>query len=236
MKPTLVLFDVDGTLIDTGGAGRRSLEAAFRAVLGVEDVAALSRRVRFTGKTDPVIIDDMAAAAGLGSDAILAIAPDLRRAYLDALRLDMAREDPRRRTIPGVVPLLEALSAKPETTLGLLTGNIEEGARTKLEPFGLNRFFEDGGFASDDPDRGAIARIAHEKASRRRGFSFPAADTWVVGDTELDIACARANGFRAMAVDSGWVPRDHLVEARPDAIVSDFTDVAAILRTLGFAP
>lgn len=236
MRASLILFDVDGTLVDTAGAGRRALERAFRSVLGLPDIAAVSSRVRFNGKTDPVIIAEIAREAGLDRDAIARLAPALERAYLDALREEMARPDPRRRTIPGVVPLLEALASMREVTLGLLTGNIEEGARIKLDPFGLNRFFADGGFSSDHADRGAIARIAHDKLSRRAGIAFARERTWVVGDTELDVACARVNGFRAAAIDSGWIPRERLEQAEPDALFDDFTDVAAVIEALGLDP
>lgn len=229
---SLILFDVDGTLIDTAGAGRRSLERAFETVLGLRDVAAVSARVRFNGKTDPIIIAEIAREAGLDAAEVGRFAPPLERAYLDALRDEMSRPDPRRRTIPGVVALLEALAPRPGVTLGLLTGNIEEGARLKLAPFELNRFFPDGGFASDHADRTAIARIAHEKLSRRAGIPFERERTWVIGDTELDVACARDNGFRAAAVDSGWTPRERLVSARPDLLLDDFTDVPAVIAAL----
>jgi phosphoglycolate phosphatase len=232
MTPTLVLFDVDGTLVNTAGAGRRALERSFQAVFGLDDIAAAAARVRFDGKSDPTIIADIARESGVALPEIERRYPDLQRAYLDALRDELSRPDPRRRTMPGVLPLLEILVARADVVLGLVTGNIEEGARAKLDVFGLNRFFAGGGFSSDHPDRAEIARIAHERLSRRARHRFPPRQVMVVGDTELDVACARANGFVAIAVESGWIPRERLEAAAPDALFSDLTDTAAVLAAM----
>jgi phosphoglycolate phosphatase-like HAD superfamily hydrolase len=232
MTPTLVLFDVDGTLVNTAGAGRRALERSFQTVFGLDDIATAAARVRFNGKSDPTIIADIARESGVALPEIGRRYPDLQRAYLDALRDELSRPDPRRRTMPGVTALLEILVARADVVLGLVTGNIEEGARAKLEVFGLNRFFAGGGFSSDHPDRAEIARIAHERLSRRAGHRFPPRRVIVVGDTELDVACARANGFVAIAVESGWMPREQLEAAAPDALFSDLTDTAAVLAAM----
>src|SRR5262245_46837105 len=109
MGPTLVLFDIDGTLIDTFGAGRRSLEQAFRTVFGVDGIATLAAEVRFEGKTDPILIEEMARAAGVTEVDVAARAADMTEAYLTALREEMGRHDPRRRVRPGVEPLLRDL-------------------------------------------------------------------------------------------------------------------------------
>jgi phosphoglycolate phosphatase len=233
MRPTLVLFDIDGTLVDAAGAGRRGLEASFRKVFGLEDITEPASRVRFGGQSDPTIIAAIAREAGLPPAEIATRYVDLQRAYLDALRHELALPDPRRRVMPGVRPLLDALAARPDVFLGLITGNIEEGARAKLDAFGLNGYFVDGGFSSDHPERAEIARIAHERLSRRAGFRFPADRVMVVGDTELDVNCARANGFRAIAVESGWIPREDLEASAPDALFADLTDVAAVFTAMG---
>jgi phosphoglycolate phosphatase-like HAD superfamily hydrolase len=135
--------------------------------------------------------------------------------------------------MPGVRPLLDRLAARPDVFLGLVTGNVEEGARVKLDAFGLNRYFVDGGYSSDHPERSEIARIAHQRLSRRAGFRFPVDRVMVIGDTELDVVCARANGFRAIAVESGWVPRDRLLAAGPDSLLADLTDADAVLTAMG---
>jgi phosphoglycolate phosphatase len=233
MRPTLVLFDIDGTLIDTGGAGRFGLQESFRTVFGMDDIESAVSRVRFDGKTDPTIIADIAREAGIAAVEVEARYTELQEAYLHVLRRELGAPNPKRRVMPGVRHLLDVLAARPDVFLGLITGNIEEGARVKLDAFSLNRYFVDGGFASDHPERNEIARIAHEKLSRRAGFRFPADRVMVVGDTELDVDCARANAFRAIAVESGWVPRDRLEAAAPDTLLGDLTDVRAVLAAMG---
>ena len=233
MRPTLVLFDIDGTLVNTGGAGRLGLEAAFRSVFGIEDISGPTSRVRFDGKTDPAIIADIARAAGIEAGSVEARYAEIQAAYLDALRAELALPNPRRLVLPGVKALLELLSARPDVFLGLVTGNIEEGARVKLDAFGLNRYFVDGGFSSDHPGRSEIARIAHQKLSRRAAFRFPVDRVMVIGDTELDVACARANGFRAIAVASGSTSRELLLAAGPDAVLADLSDADAVLAAMG---
>ena len=229
MHPTLVLFDVDGTLVDTNGAGRRALHAAFEAVHGLPDVAARTAAVAFSGKTDPAIVAEMCAA--------LAVAPPeaahFERAYLAALATEMARPDGRRRVLPGVGVLLETLSVHPDVHLGLLTGNVEAGARAKLAPFGLNAFFPTGGFGSDHPDRREVARHAAARVALRAGIAAEVSRVVVVGDTELDVDCARANGFRAVAVLTGWCSEEALRAAGPDVLLPDLADLAATLRALG---
>ncbi len=233
MKPTLVLFDIDGTLVDTGGAGRLGLQEAFRSVFGLDDIEGPVSRVRFDGKTDPTIISDIGREAGIPPGAVEARYAELQEAYLQALRKELCVPNPRRLALPGVRALLDLLTARPDVFLGLVTGNVEEGARVKLDAFDLNRHFVDGGFASDHPERNEIARIAHEKLSRRAGFRFPADRVMVIGDTELDILCARANGFRSLAVASGGVPRERLEAAGPDTFLPDLRNAAAVLAAMG---
>jgi len=235
MRPTLVLFDIDGTLVDAGGAGRLGLQASFQSVFGLDDIEAAVARVRFGGKTDPAIIADIAREAGLPPIQVEARYAELQAAYLHALRKELSTPNSCRRMMPGVRPLLDVLAGRPDVFLGLVTGNVEEGARAKLDAFGLNRYFVDGGFASDHPERNEIARIAHERLSRRAGFRFPVDRVMVVGDTELDISSARANSFRAIAVESGWVPREQLEAAGPDALLADLTDAGAVLAAMGLS-
>jgi len=165
-SPRLVLFDVDGTLVETGGAGRIAfvevLEAMFPET-GFEDAVA---GVRFQGKTDPVIIDEIVRNAGV-SDRFSTRAGEFWSRYVATLGEVLSRPGLRRRALPGVVAMLEDLEGRAGVYLGLQTGNVEAGARAKLEAIGLGRFFPEGGFASDHWDRRELVRMARDKLARR---------------------------------------------------------------------
>jgi phosphoglycolate phosphatase-like HAD superfamily hydrolase len=235
MQPILVLFDIDGTLIDTFGAGRRSLEHAFRHVFGVDGIATLAAEVRFEGKTDPILIAEMARAAGVDESHVAERGEEMTEAYLAALREEMSRHDPRRRLRPGVEPLLRNLHPRSNVYLGLLTGNIEHGARLKLEAFGIHSYFRAGGFSSDHPLRSEIARIAREKMTAACGVAFEVGRVFVIGDTDHDVLCAKANGFRSIAVPSGWVSAERIAAAGPDVVLPDLADLSCVLAALGLA-
>jgi phosphoglycolate phosphatase-like HAD superfamily hydrolase len=231
MRPKLILFDVDGTLIDAAGAGRRAMERAFREVLGVDGIEQAAG-VAYAGRTDPMIFEATAEALHVDPAIYRSRRDDLIRGFVRAIEEEMRRPDPRRRVLPGVRALLETLAEMDAVHLGLLTGNLEAGARAKLEPFGLNHFFPAGGFASDHADRRRIARVAHDRMSELAGLVFRPEDVTVVGDTQHDVDCARANGFRAVAVDSGWVGREVLERAHPDVLL-DALDDPSVLEALG---
>jgi len=233
MPATLILFDIDGTLVNTAGAGRIAIETAFHEVFGVDSITRRGPRVRFAGMSDTMIFESLAANADVDASALAARMPSLLEHYLAALDRELARPNAERRALVGVPALLERLDRMPEVRLGLLTGNIEPGARRKLEPFGLNRFFPGGGFGSDHRERREIARIAQAELSRLTGIDFPAQRVVVVGDTEQDIDCAQANGFRAVAVETGFASRETLVAARPDVLLPDLSDIPRVLEAFG---
>jgi len=233
MEPILILFDVDGTLVDTAGAGRRAMERAFHEVFGVDGIARKAAGVAFAGMTDWGIFDALAGAAGIEKARYREGRQTVEQAYLGALSDEMGRPDPRRRVLPGIEPLLDELDARNDVYLGLLTGNLRAGARIKLEPFGLNGYFSDGGFGSDHPDRSEVARVAHRRLAEATGIEFDRGRVVVVGDTDQDVGCARANRFRSVAVESGWGSHDSLVAARPDALLEDVCDLRRSLQALG---
>jgi len=228
----LILFDIDGTLVDTGGAGRRALLAAFERLFQPTSLSTAGQ-VPFAGRTDAAIFRDLARELGIGADHLAKKRTEFERAYEVTLRHELHLENaPPQCVLPGVLPLLEALAARADARVGLLTGNIAVGARLKLERFNLDRFFEGGGFGDDAPDRRGVARAAFKNMVRRTGVDFVAADVVVVGDTERDVDCARANGFRAIAVDTGWAEPGSLTAARPDALFADLSNTDEVLRAI----
>ncbi len=234
-RTSLVLFDVDGTLLLTAGAGTRAMAGAFLDVFGLEDALEASRRVPMAGRTDPLIARDVAREAGLADATVEEGMPRFWECYVRKLRAELEVPDPRRRLMPGVRPLLDALRSRAGVRVGLLTGNIERGAWAKLEAFGLASYFETGGFASDHSDRSEIARIARERAERRFGRAFRAEEVAVVGDTDHDVLCARANGYRTVIASCGSVPRERIEAAGPDALFPDLADTEAVLGSIGVA-
>jgi len=191
--------------------------------------------MRFAGMTDHDIFDALAAAAGVERSRLDSERRRLEIAYLEALREVLDRPDDRRRIVAGAAELLGTLAGRDAVFLGLITGNLESGARTKLEPFGLNPFFPGGGFGSDHRDRREIARIARTRLARIAGYEFPATNVALVGDTEQDMISAKANGFRPIAVDSGWTPREELLAAGAEALFDDLSDQPRLLHAFGLA-
>lgn len=219
--PLVWLFDVDGTLVHTEGAGRTALEEAFRDVFGVEHALA---GIPLAGRTDPLILGDALARHGR------AFANGERERFWAAAEAHLERllTPPRGLVLPGVHALLDALETEPAHVRGLLTGNMPPFARLKLAAFGLFERFAFGTYGSDGPDRPAMARVAVARAAERWGA--PPARCVVVGDTELDIDCARAAGAHVVAVATGGRSREQLAPRGPDLLLDDLTDAAAILR------
>jgi phosphoglycolate phosphatase len=214
------LFDIDGTLITSGGAGLVAMAAAFEHVYGVCDKAS---DVKFSGRTDRVIARDLAQAHGFDDDD--SKWKLFRAAYLE--RLPHALENCTGRLLPGVSGLLDELAANDGHRLGLLTGNIREGAKLKLSYYGVWDRFEFGGFGDQHYDRNDVAKAAFAAAKDAVCGKIAPSDVWVVGDTPLDVACARAIGANALAVATGAYDSAALAECRPDVLVEDLSQFRA---------
>ncbi len=225
--PKLLLFDVDGTLILSGGAGVRSVNRAFRLLFAVPDAMA---ECKPDGKTDPAIFREV-ARTHLRRDLSAAESESVARAYVAALEEEVPRS-PGYRVMPGVPPLLETLHRDPRCFLGLATGNLEAGARIKLRRPGLDRFFTFGGYGSDDEDRLHMLQIAIRRGSRAARRDFPPEDIVVIGDTPHDIAAARAAGVRCVAVATGSSAPAALARHGPDHVLEDLSSTEAFLQIL----
>jgi phosphoglycolate phosphatase len=213
------LFDVDGTLLTTDGAARRAFASVVSERFGVEDDLA---GVAFAGRTDPLILGDILVRHGRTFSA--AETADFWDAVIS--RMDEMLRAANGRLLPGVPEVLDAVEREPGWVPALLTGNTARMARVKLTHFGIFQRFEFGAFGDDGADRNAIARLAVARAGERYGV--PPARCVVVGDTELDIECARAAGAHVVAVATGVRDRALLASRAPDLLLDDLTDPAPL--------
>jgi phosphoglycolate phosphatase-like HAD superfamily hydrolase len=224
----LFLFDIDGTLIWAHGVGRIALTKAMIAVYGTPPAYA---EYDTRGKTDPRIVFDVMHAAGVPDDVIYARLPSCFEAYVR--HLDVLIDDGHPvQAMPGIPELVRALSAREDSLVGLLTGNIELGARAKLRPTGLLPHFRVGAFGSDDADRRRLPAIARERARALTGHDFPYEQIFIIGDTPLDVDCARACGARSAAVATGQHTYEELAACAPDILFTHFSDVDGAIRAL----
>ncbi len=225
-----MLFDIDGTLILTGGAGMR---AFFRAFQRVFDISVEKEVIRPDGKTDPLIARELLKFFGQearwnsqSSDALFAV-------YLSLLEEEMAqaRAENRIRILPGVMDLLEALSSRRDFALGLVTGNLAEGARIKLEQAGLNQYFQFGGYGSDSEDRTELIRRAIQRGEERVAPARVGASV-VIGDTPLDIIHGHAAGASVIAVASARYSVADLQRHEPDFLVPSLAPIHPVMSFL----
>ncbi|HXW07666.1 MAG TPA: HAD family hydrolase [Vicinamibacterales bacterium] len=224
----LVLFDIDGTLVLTGGAGVRAMTRACDELIGNSD--ALDG-IPVAGRTDWVILHDALARLGRELDEVLFAG--LRERYLQHLRHEILQ--PGRgvhAVMPGIREILDELDARQDVFLGLLTGNFEQGARIKLEHFDLWRYFRCGAFGDDSPDRNALVPFALERARGCGLPEIPSDRIYVVGDTPHDVACARAVGAVPLGVATGSFSEDQLRSSGAEVVFPDLSDVEAFLRVL----
>ena len=216
----LYLFDIDGTLVDTGGAGMAALKEATREIFGDEGPA-----LDLAGSTDLGIVANI--------HAHFEIKPTRERfeayirVYLGKLDWQLANGGFPGRVIDGVPDLLGELSARGTATLGLLTGNAEGGAASKMRHFGLSHHFPFGAYGCDHADRNRLGPIALERASAHAGRNFTADQTWVIGDTPKDIACAHAIGARCLAVATGSFSKEALAAHGADKVVGSLDEALA---------
>jgi phosphoglycolate phosphatase len=224
----LVLFDIDGTLVLTGGAGVRAMNRAGESLVGTTD---LLNGIQVAGRTDWIILHD--ALRKIGRDLDAGLFDRLRDRYVANLREEiLERGHGTKAVMPGITELLPVLEARDDVFLGLLTGNFEEGARIKLEHFDLWRYFKCGAFGDDAADRNALVPFAVERA-RDCGFDdIPYEDVFVIGDTPHDVACANAVGAVPIAVATGGYSLDQLRATGAPIVLQDLSDTASFLRLI----
>jgi len=229
----LILFDIDGTILWTDGAGRRAIH---RALLDEMGTAGPIEGYRFDGKTDPQIVRELMELAGHpecnSEDRITAVCTR----YVELLTAELAKPTQATRVYPGIQELLAALEpyeAGGRALVGLLTGNVQHGAALKLRSAGLDfERFTVGAYGSDSHHRPNLPAIAARRAEQRTGRTFSGADIVIVGDTPDDVACARPMGARTVGVGTGYYTAAQLREAGATHAFDNLGDTAAVIRAL----
>jgi phosphoglycolate phosphatase len=226
----LLLFDIDGTLVLTGGAGSRAMTRAFAETHGLENAL---QKVDLAGRTDRIIMRDALTHAGRSVDVDQGGLDRFREAYCVALREEIQQPgNGHRGLLPGVRPLLEALAGRADVRLALLTGNFRASAEIKLAAFDVWKYFTWGAFADDAIERDDLIAVAHARHETEHGHVIEPDAVVIIGDTPHDIRCARAGGARAVAVATGNYDLEALRGHQPDALFPDLTDTDAVLDAL----
>jgi len=228
MRKKLILFDIDGTLVLTGGLAGRLMVESISRVLGKPIQWNI---LDFVGNTDRNIIRTLLRRNGATEPMLEDLAEDALKLYLERLREEI-QQDQVIRVLPGVRELLGALENDPRFVLGLLTGNMREGARLKLEPVGLHRYFPVGAFGDDALKRNELPPFALQRAEKYYQCFFEPKDIWIVGDSANDIKCAHANHLRCLAVGTGHLNEAELKKYQPDALLPDLSSTERVIQIL----
>ncbi len=224
----LLLFDIDGTLIRTNGAGREAMRFALEALFGA---AGPVETYKFGGKTDPRIIVDLMTAVGIPRADVEAKLPAVYELMAQKGQEIFAQRGIR--PCAGVPELLAALRGRDDVVLGLLTGNSQITAPIKLAAAGIDpEQFIVGAYGSDAMNRNELPRIGMGRARQLTGRPFNGKNTVIIGDTPADIRCARAGRATAVAVASGWHTAETLAQFQPDYLFADLSDTKDVLRVL----
>jgi phosphoglycolate phosphatase len=251
----LVLFDIDCTLIDGHGAGGRAIMRAIKDVYGVEgelgdysfhgrtdpgivrDLADLWGAAdpetvvgRYEGETQPQVMHDLAEQLGTPADSIDALVDRCVARYVELIADEVAKV--RIEVLPGVKELVTALAADRRVLVGLLTGNVEEGARIKLAPTGLSALFRVAAYGSDSALRSELPPVAVARAEKLTGRRFTGKEIVVIGDTPADIECGAGLGVKSIAVATGRHSVDELAVHEPDHVFADMGDWRAVYEAI----
>jgi phosphoglycolate phosphatase-like HAD superfamily hydrolase len=225
----LVLFDIDGTLLNSAGMGRASMQRALGMIFGSPG----NPSYRYDGKTDKQIVRDVMRMEGHSDEHIDARMNELIELYLEGLRAGAKSGKFNVRPLDGVLEILDALEPRDDVVLGLLTGNVEAGARIKLQAAGIdpNRFRVNA-FGSDHEHRPELPAIARRRAGEHLGLELAGERLVVIGDTPADIECGRSLGAKAIGVASGHYTVEQLREHSPYAVFPSLANTAAVLDAI----
>ncbi len=219
------LFDIDGTLLNTGGAGQAAMEVAIATL--VENKAPVDG-LTTAGRTDKAITQDLFAFHGVEPDEDMY--DRFTAEYFRHLETELSEREGL--VFPGIHELIDQLADRDDVLLGLLTGNYREGARIKLSYYDLDHHFAFGGFGDHHLHRDDVAREAMAELEKHHGRSFDPGRVWVIGDTPADVQCARAIGANVVAVSTGSYSIEELEVTKPDHLFADFSDPQLMLTLL----
>ena len=224
----LVLFDIDETLISSDGAGRRAIGQAIARMFNV-DISKIS--VNLSGKTDPQILHEILKASSFTEAEVEEKMAEILEIYISLLQnqIDQSKKYIIHNGIPEILTKLENTE---NTFLGLLTGNIERGARMKLEKCKLNNYFPIGAYGSDSANRMELPKIATDRGSKHYELEFSPQEVTIIGDSIYDVMCAKGFGAKSLAVNTGSTKRDLLVEQEPDYLFEDMSDIDAVMQAI----
>ena len=226
----LLLFDIDLTLIDSARAGRRAMALVFEKLFRIKDGMD---KVNFAGRTDRAIFRDALAYQGLEWQKEKE--DNFKGVYFEKLKSEIDKPNSGKHLEPGVLELLKELSKREDVFLGLLSGNWRQGAQIKLEHFNLYHFFKLGAFADDSENRNELPQSAAERFSEKTGLSISPENVFIIGDTPLDVACAKSFDAKSVAVATGFFSYEDLEAAQPDFLFTDFSVSENFLRILAEA-
>jgi phosphoglycolate phosphatase-like HAD superfamily hydrolase len=225
----LVLFDIDGTILLTDGAGRRAIHRALIDVFG----GTGPEGHRFDGKTDPQIVRELMRFEGHDDAHIDRHMSPLLDRYVDYLEQELIAGASGVRVMPGVCDLLDALEPRDDVVLGLLTGNLWAGARAKLSSAGIDPArFRVGAYGSDHELRGELPAVAQRRAREELGLDIAGSDVVVIGDTPADLHCGRGIGARAIGVATGSFSTNELLAHDPAAVFEDLSDTPSVVAAI----
>lgn len=225
----LLLFDIDGTLVLTGGAGQQAMNAAIRDVFGYADAV---EGIQLAGRTDRAIVEDAVAAKSGSTAALDGRYAAFQAAYFTHLARELEADRPRKRALPGVYDLLASLASRDDVVLALLTGNFRESAEIKLAHFDLWRYFSWGAFGGATRDRNALFPVAMDEAGARGWRRSAPGEVVVIGDTPHDVEVARAGSAVAVGVATGMHSVADLEAAGADIVFADLSDTRAVEAVL----
>jgi phosphoglycolate phosphatase len=223
----LLLWDIDATLITTGGAGDKALKRAVEERFGVRDDL---HDIEIAGRTDSGIAAQILRKYNVEAttEYVGSFLADYLRFLEEFLPLTSGR------VLPGVAEILDRLHDDPDRVLALLTGNLRRGAELKLGHYGLWDYFEFGAFADDHHDRNELGAFARQRAKEKHTEEFAVAQIDVIGDTGHDIACGKIFGARTIAVATGTWTREQLAQQSPDFLFDDLSRVDEVMAKLGW--